>query len=634
MSGRLLRRVLKEQEEQQLHDEELDDEPDDSPKRGAPSRNLFDLLGDQEDVEEADDLDNQGDAAEQAEHVTRNSSNVVAANIRKTKKKKKKGKDDKPRPKSDVEKIEQILEDLSIINKAPIQQTEQNTTAIQKELEEANSKKHNVSSILAVDPKHLKAENELRKIFGAKVVSSFENSHSGSSSRQVHGGRRVAHNPRKTTLVTPSSYWPWWDRSMSMELLETKEGFHYFRYVHSPSYRHAQEAFEAAKEINDLNAIAAVLAHYPYHVESLLTFAELFKYSGEHQSSADAIAKCLFALECAWHPLFSPLQGNCQLKYTYDTNKPIFSALFSHMKNMDRRGCHRSALEVCKLLLALDHDDPKGALFCIDYFSLRAQEYRWLEQFAEEYQSDNSIWLFPNFSYSLAICRYYLEQDAASGNETSPTGKATSGDLMKQALMLHPLVLQKLVAKAPLKDSAWTQILKHSFFGSAKAGSPTLDHLINIYVERNYIMWRFPELQNLLKEAALLVIEMLKQNNSEAWDWQCVRQEAFSSDKNEYSHLLVSDFSDVVPTLPPEELRPLMVAPHMMHHHHHHHQIPDGNGEAVAPERAPAPRDVAGRNAVAVFLESLLPWVDFGHENHEDHEHPDDGDQNFNDDLH
>lgn len=298
--------------------------------------------------------------------------------------------------------------------------------------------------------------------------------------------------------------------------------------MHSASYQHAQQAFEAGKAINDINAIASILAHYPYHVDSLLTFAELFKFSGEHQSAADAISKCLFALECAWHPLFTPLQGNCQLKFTHDTNKPLFTALFSHMRNMDRRGCHRSALEVCKLLLSLDSDDPKGALFCIDYFSLRAQEYKWLEQFADEYGSDTSLWLFPNFSYSLAVARFYLECETAVKTE-----KAASVDLMKQALMLHPSVLQRLVDKAPLKDSAWTQILKNSFFGSAKARGPTLDHLINIYVERNYLIWRFPELQNLLKEAALLVIESLKENSSEAKDWACVRKEAFSSEKNE-----------------------------------------------------------------------------------------------------
>ena len=42
-------------------------------------------------------------------------------------------------------------------------------------------------------------------------------------------------------------------------------------------------------------------------------------------------------------------------------------------------------LQVCKLLLSLDLDDPMGAMFSIDYLSLRAEEYAWLEQFSEDY---------------------------------------------------------------------------------------------------------------------------------------------------------------------------------------------------------------------------------------------------------
>lgn len=43
-----------------------------------------------------------------------------------------------------------------------------------------------------------------------------------------------------------------------------------------------------------------------------------------------------------------------------------------YMQSLSRRGLHRTALEVCKLLLALDHDDPLGALCTIDYLALRA----------------------------------------------------------------------------------------------------------------------------------------------------------------------------------------------------------------------------------------------------------------------
>lgn len=92
-----------------------------------------------------------------------------------------------------------------------------------------NRTKQFKTSILQVDPKFLSAENELRRIFGAKVVSSFENNHQSGSSRQVRGARRGTHNPRKTILISPSDHWPRWDGSLSMESLESKDGYHYFR---------------------------------------------------------------------------------------------------------------------------------------------------------------------------------------------------------------------------------------------------------------------------------------------------------------------------------------------------------------------------------------------------------------------
>ncbi|KAJ4786564.1 Transcription factor 25 [Rhynchospora pubera] len=612
MSARLLQRVLKERErEPDISISASTEEESDSPPATVPARNPFDLLDDQEDEEEGEtSIDQTSNAntehdAPQADKL----SSVPAVTNHKSKKKKKKSKDKHaqvPKVPQDEKSLDSILEDLSLTPNP-------NPSKVSEAGHNNRGKLAASMSVLAVDPKHLKAENELRKIFGSKVVNSFQNQNPGSSSagmRNMHGARRGVHNPRKTVLVTPMAYWPRWDGSLSMELIETKNGINYFRYVPSDSYRHAQEIFEAAKAANDLNSIARVLQHYPYHLDSLLTFADLYRYSGEHQASADAVAKCLFALECAFHPLFSPLNINSgtnrQLKYTHDINKTLFKALFSHMRAMDRRGCHRSALEVCKFLLSLDSDDPMGSLFCIDYFALRAQEYTWLERFIEEYNCDTSLWLFPNFTYSLPIARFYIERDGKDLEASSD--KASALELMKQALMLHPLVLDKIVSKAPLKDAVWAQILRNVFFGSAKAGGPTLEHLINIYVERSYIMWRFPELQNLLKQAALEVVEIVKGGGTEARDWVCVRKEAFSSDKNEYSHLMVSDFSDTVPTLPPEELRPFMLGPEMAA------GVPEGMIEEgdVIPERLRVPRDVAGRNPAIVFLESLLPWVDYG----------------------
>ena len=108
------------------------------------------------------------------------------------------------------------------------------------------------------------------------------------------------------------------------------------------------------------------------------------------------------------------------------------------MQNLDRRGCSRSALEVCKMLLSLDSDDPVGALFCIDYFSLRAQQYEWIESFPDQYGSDNSLWLLPKFSFSLAIARFYLERDT-SIKQTPQTDAVSSSERLKQCWGAYPI---------------------------------------------------------------------------------------------------------------------------------------------------------------------------------------------------
>ncbi|GLT34265.1 hypothetical protein SLA2020_087890 [Shorea laevis] len=622
MSVRLLKKVLKghEQRNQQCVAEEEEDgerrlngDESDSPQSGSrSSKNPFDLLNedDEEDnIDEVEDSEVVGEILAEKQEVPplKNTSKAFDNKSRKKKKKKSKGgslnslntdKSEKP--------LDAALETLSL----DVSLSKRQSSPAKAKSEDVavcdNLIKQTGPSILEADPKHLNAENELKRIFGSKVVKSFEKSNQSSGHRQIRGGRRGSHHIRKTILVSPSDHWPRWDGSMSMEFVESKDGYNYFRYIYSSSYSEAQRAFEAAQAIHDLNGVASVLMFHPYHLDSLLTMADYFKFVGEHQMSADSIAKCLYALECAWHSMFTPFQGNCRLKYSHDANRPLFKALFIHMKNMDRRGCHRSALEVCKLLLSLDSDDPMGAMFCIDYFALRAGEYVWLERFSEEYKSDNSLWLFPNFAYSLAVCRFYLERENSSDDACLDTTKATSADLMNQALMLHPAVLKKLVNKVPLKDQAWTNILKNSLFHSDQTGVASLDHLINIYVERNYLIWRLPDLQRLLRNGAQLVIESLQQNKSDAKDWACVREEAFSSGKNEYAHLLVQDFSDTVPTLPPDNLQNFMVDPRAGL------QIADEAANPLDADHIPLPRDITDGNPLAVLIESMLPWVNYG----------------------
>ncbi|KAL8201526.1 hypothetical protein R6Q57_012865 [Mikania cordata] len=562
MSVRALRKVLQEQESANNQNNKFspDDElesPSDSPR---PFSNPFDLLNEQEQENESSDVDTPS-TVKKEDDVKKSTATKASSSNQKSKKKKKKKNKAKELSTNvdDADSLDLVLKDLSL----EVDSFGGQNQPLKKKSENVNgAAKRCTTNILQVDPKFLSADNELRRIFGSKVVNSFEKSNQAGSSRQNRSGRRAIHLYKKTNIISPSEHWPRWDGSLSMELLENKNGYNYFRQVLLVI---SSIFLESAKSSHDLNTIASILLHHPYHLDSLITLAEYFKFSGELQMSADATAKSLYALECAWPPIFTPLQ-------------------------------------VCKLLISIDSDDPMGALFCIDYFSLRAEEYKWLERFSEEYNCDNSMWLYPNFSYSLAICRFYLEREE---HVTETESKATSSDLMKQAIMLHPSVVRKLVVKVPLKEQVWSKIVNHNFFRKDGTENASLDHLINIYIEKSYIIWRLPELHNFLKDAALSVIENMEVNQNEAQDWACVRKEAFASNKNEYSHLMVSDFSDSTPTIPPEILQDYMIDPRLVDNNNNANQ--ENAGDVVR-----APREVANRNPLTVLFESILPWVDYG----------------------
>jgi hypothetical protein len=74
----------------------------------------------------------------------------------------------------------------------------------------------------------------------------------------------------------------------------------------------------------------------------------------ELNTSQELVERCLYALECAWHPSFVPTTGTCRLPYTEHENRPLFTALFKHIQSLGRRGCHRSALESCKVRYSAD----------------------------------------------------------------------------------------------------------------------------------------------------------------------------------------------------------------------------------------------------------------------------------------
>ena len=86
------------------------------------------------------------------------------------------------------------------------------------------------------------------------------------------------------------------------------------------------------------------------------------------------------------------------------------------MKYIDilgRKGCSRTALEICKLLFSLDPlDDPYGALLRIDYYAVRARETDYIRKLIkalpnEVYPDDcsplDTFLIFPNLLLTMGL---------------------------------------------------------------------------------------------------------------------------------------------------------------------------------------------------------------------------------------
>ena len=95
------------------------------------------------------------------------------------------------------------------------------------------------------------------------------------------------------------------------------------------------------------------------------------------------------------------------------------------MQNLSRRGLHATALETCKLLLALDSADPLGALFLVDYLALRSRQFAWLARFAEEWSPSlnnggadggGGLEMLPNFALSLALAAFWREHEPSGAS--------------------------------------------------------------------------------------------------------------------------------------------------------------------------------------------------------------------------
>ncbi|XP_045462875.1 transcription factor 25 [Harmonia axyridis] len=522
MSSRVLRKL---QADKELV-EEVSDTETDTPVGGTRKKQLninrYDLLNQHSHSEsEVKEDDNETEAPIDVVDV------MTQEVKRKKKKKKKKGKYvSTQRSSEENPDIDEVERSVREVNKLLGETYDPNISAalpLQK-CERTNSK-----GVLHVQHKHLNPNNELKRIFGSRIVQTEHK-------KKNRGSRTYS---KAIWMSSCKENWPQVGKSgISMNLLESKDGIQYFTFEHSNSYRIIQNKFLEAVESLEPNKIIAIINEHPYHIDGLLQLSDLCKMSEEFAMAAELIERALYCLENAFHPLFNVSQGNCRLDYRRQENRALYITAFKHLIFVGGRACCRTSLEFCKLLLSIEPEsDPLAIILAMDFYALRAKEYNWLKDFTLEWESRKNLSQLPNFAFSVAVAQFY----------TSNGDTAKADSLLQDALIMFPGVLRPLLEKCSIQPDS--RVAGHDFFSRENKDPPNLQQLISLYINRSFHIWKDSDLLPWLEKNVLEVLDRVDAKEKYIEECEEKRSKRYQGPLpvNIARHIILSDFKGLSP---------------------------------------------------------------------------------------
>ncbi|XP_035222319.1 transcription factor 25-like [Stegodyphus dumicola] len=293
-------------------------------------------------------------------------------------------------------------------------------------------------------------------------------------------------------------------------------------------------------------------------------------------------------MECCLHPLFNIAQGNFRLEYRRVENRSFFIALFKHLMFVGQRGCNRTALEFCKLLLSLDPEDPLGVILMIDYYAIRSSQYEFLIKLYQEWNPTRNLFQLPNFAFSVPLAMYLL---AVENGESS-----SEADLMLQdALIMFPGFLLPMLNRCNIEpDQA---VLSHLFFQNTNDRS-ALVQLLTLYIGRTHSLWRSQDVIFWVERQVHEVIA--RHEKGDPYFAECSEKKKLryiGTPRNVLRHIILSDIRDASVLLPQDMMSTPIFG---------FDPVPptDSISSYARPSRRPVPDD---RGVLSMFFRSLLP---------------------------
>ncbi|KAM7193381.1 Transcriptional repressor TCF25 domain containing protein [Naviculisporaceae sp. PSN 640] len=413
MASRQLRKLRKQQELLEIQEKTaLKDESDDEPVVAKPRANLFAgfaALGDEGDGDDNDSDEDEpapleagsGNGTEQAD-----GANTPAKKSKKKKNKKKKGKKpdisstpgpgpevqaDPGKPRRDsLDEIDKALAELNIKKAEP---DSQGPSAISPDVQ--------IAELFHINFQHLKAMNELRKMFGNTdhMVELEQQPPQPRARGQQHvnmeqflsvspAPRQGRANALSETLLRSNPFvegkktWPR-DSShgLKMERLQQEPfGFTTFTFVQDKNYEELENQFFGLVQMGDPMQLVYFLHKHPYHVSSLIQVSKVAKTQDQNNAlAADLIERALFTFGRIGLTEFRKKleQGRARIDFYRPENRQLFLAGYLHIRNLTHKGTVLTALEWTKLLISLDTSDPYGLINFLHPLAIRANEAQW-----------------------------------------------------------------------------------------------------------------------------------------------------------------------------------------------------------------------------------------------------------------
>lgn len=591
MSSRALRKLRLEQNKYDLNlkaeeesKEETEEEEDDVE---LACTNKFLLLNEGEDDSE-EPIQESASESEKAD-----TQNAVASTSTKKKKKKRKKKKNSSNTAAtdcgDNEDFDKILQKYDEECKTMIEEANRREKLLAK-------MKPPKKSVLDVEHRFLNIYNELQKIFGSQVLKKNKDYR-----RRQKGG---SSSHKGVWLTQPAESWTKMIKvGLGMELVETeKDGTMYFKYVHSKEYQDVQfEFLDIVNSMSNGEHLHKLLVENQLNVDALITYSDFCTISEEVVMAREYIERALYVLERFFHPLFNLTTNKCRLDYKYPENRSLFICLFKHMHFVSRRGCNRTALELCKVLFNLDpKGDPLGAILLLDQFALNCGEYDFICRSFMEWGDNKNLEQLPNWAYSLALAEFQL---ATAAKVESETNRADL--LLTDAILRFPTVLLKMLEKCSVQPDKKVEECDYLTKRAQESTTQGLELLCHLYVERTHSAWKAPHvlawLERVVKESVLDILDKNEDVRIKRFAKQRKRRYQ-KAPLNIHRHAMLSDLPGVSSYVP-IEIRSLTMLGH--------DPLPptDTVVSYSRPERATGGQR-AQQNSLGLFFNSMLPDYD------------------------